>query len=169
MDWKLFFCRYRDVDDYASRFTSLLNNFITTNTKYVLILRRQRLPRHTIQLLHKKKRAWLDAKCSKDYNAYNAAWSTARTAIRSHRLYIKSRLIYSNNRNAFFSYIYNKINNVNSQICLTINYKPMSDKEATNVFLHEFSGNFSAASDVNVCVYGHPPKAAYFQSSCMGH
>ena len=113
-----------------------------TGTTYLPIFKRQRLPRHIIQLLHKKKRAWLYTKCIKDYTAYNAARSTAKTAIRSHRRNIESPLTYSNNRKAFFSYVYNKINNVNSQICLTINNKPVSDKEVANVLLHEFSRNF---------------------------
>ena len=58
--------------------------------------------------------------------------------IRSHRSNVESRLIYSNNRKAFFSYVYSKINSSNSQICITINNKPLSDKEAANVFPYDF-------------------------------
>ena len=91
--------------------------------------------------------------------------STARAAIRSHRRNIESRLIRSNNHIAF-SYVYNKINDVNSQICLTNKNKSMSDKEAAKIFLHEFSGSFSTASNVNVCIDTRQLNGSSFQPYC---
>ena len=143
-DWIAFFADCNYVDTYASKFNAALLTAVADCTRYKPAYKRRRLPEHVVQLLHEKKAKWLEAKITGDYTSYKAARKTARAAIRRHRRNVESRLIYNNDSKAFYSYINNKRKN-DKQICLAINDKALTDREAAEAFQAQFVTNFSPA------------------------
>ena len=61
-----------------------------------------RLPKHIAKLLRTKRRLWTKAKCTGDYMAYYTATKIAKSAIRIHRRNQEWKLVYANNKKAFF-------------------------------------------------------------------
>ena len=57
-DWTASFKGCIVTNDFACYFNSLIFGAVDTCTSYKPIFRRQRLPRHIVQLLRAKKRAW---------------------------------------------------------------------------------------------------------------
>ena len=107
-DWTASFQGCIVVNDFVYRFNSLIFGAVDTCTSYKSIFRRQRLPRHIVQLLRAKKRAWRTSRQSGDTALFKAASSIARAALRQYRRCEELRLVYSNNLKAFFSYIHRK-------------------------------------------------------------
>ena len=96
------------ANDFANRFNTLIFNAMDTCTSYNPIFRRQRLPRHIVQLLRAKRRAWCTSRQSGDTASFKAVSRTARAALRQYRRCEELRLVYSNNRKAFFSHMHRK-------------------------------------------------------------
>ena len=82
-----------------------------------------------------------------DISSYLAARRTAQAAIRQYRCNCEAKLVYSNNRKAFFAHVNRNIKSEPSNIALNVNSVVLSDQEAAGVFLTEFSRNFSAVSN----------------------
>ena len=109
--------------------------------------RRPRMPKYTVSLLRKKKRTWTFFKNSGDISSYLTARRTAQVAIRQYRRNCEVKLVYSNNRKAFFAYINRNIKSEPSNIAISVHGIVLSDEEAAGVLLTEFSHNFSAVSN----------------------
>jgi hypothetical protein len=152
LDSTTMFSECRDVDDYANVLTATLLGAIADSTRFKQVCKRQRLPRYIVQLLHTKKKLWRAAKQSKEFSKYKAAKKTARAAIRSHQRNLENRLVYSNNRRAFFSHINDKLYQKKNKIQLLVDDVAVSDGVAADMFAHEFSKNFSGRSDVRAIV-----------------
>ena len=102
-----------------------------------------------MRLLQAKEKAWRHA-YSGDYSSYKAVHCVVKAAIRQFRRSQEDRIVYFNNRQMFYSYIRNKLGSASHTIELEIVGGCMSDKEAADMLLDEFSKNFSIAS-ANVC------------------
>ena len=146
IDWSLCFNNCANVDNYAAKFNDTLLRALSNCTHQKPIYKRRHLPKHVVRLLHIKKVNWQEAKRSGNYTKYKAARTTARAVIMRHRRNVESRLIHNNDRKAFFSYINRKNKSQDSQICLIIKDTAVTDHEAAEAFLVEFTKNFSSSS-----------------------
>ena len=108
----------------------------------------------------------MKASFSKHNTAYKATCKIMRAAIKQYRQNIEQRLIYSNNRKAYFSYVYSKINEKKRLIYIDADGVTATDEEAASIFLRDFSNNYSIATDVNDIVNAHRNEKADFQPSC---
>ena len=133
---------------------------------HIRLCKRQRLPKHIVQLIKAKRKHWETAKISNDLTAYKNARSAARVAILSHRRNLKNRLVCRKDRKALFSYLENDINSHEHAFSLCINGDVVRDSRAANLLLQEFSKNFSSASDISSCVNTYISKKSVFQSYC---
>ena len=133
------------AENFAHRFDTLIFNNVNTCTSYNPIFRRQRLPRHIVQLLRAEKRAWRTSWQSRDTAPFKATSKTARAALRQYRRCEELRLAYSNNRKVFFSHMYRKsASHSGNSIQLCDGGNALSDLEATDILLLKFSSNFSS-------------------------
>ena len=147
VNWHSYFLGCYSVDDYAYELTSVLLDAIHQCTFVRSACRRPRLPKYFVFLLRKKKKAWTFYKNSGDILSYLTARRTAQTAICQYRRNCENKLVYSNNRKAFFAHVNRNIRSEPSNITLNVNGVVLSDQEAVGVFLTEFSHNFSAVSN----------------------
>ena len=152
IDSRVLFVGCVTVDYYALRLNTALVDAINASTLYKPRYKRERFPRHIVQLICIKQKKWKAAKQSSDYSAYIALRKTVRAAIRSHHRNLESRFIYNNNCRAFFSHVSKRLNNNDRQIHLEVNGAITSDGIAAETFLNEFSSNFFVATDVSSCV-----------------
>ena len=143
VDWARVFNGCITADDYADTFTELLSNAITDCSRYTPALKRQRLPRYIVSLLRKKKRAWAAFKRTGDKAAFNFASKTARAALRQHRRCMEMRLIYANDKKAFFSHI-RRSNASHGSVQLCVNSTALSNNDSANALLSTFSSNFTS-------------------------
>lgn len=146
LDWNCLFTGCDNVDVYSTLFNNVLLANIKACTTYKCRTRRQRFPRHIVKLLHSKKKAWLKAKQTGELTNYIALRRTVRAAIRQHRRNLENKLVYSNNRKAFFSYVNSKVGGRNNTPCLKVNGRVMTDSEAAESFSQNFAQNFSSSS-----------------------
>ena len=109
--------------------------------------RHPRLPKYIVSLPQKKKRAWSFYKNSGDISSFLTAQRTAQLATRQYRRNCEAKLVYSNNRKAFFAHVNRNIKSEPSNIALSVNGVVLSDQEAAGAFLTEFLRNFSAISN----------------------
>ena len=92
-DWRASFQECIVANDFAHRFNTLIFNVVDTCTSYNPIFRRQRLPRHIVQLLRAKRRAWYTSRQSGDTALFKAARRTARAALQQYRQCEELRLV----------------------------------------------------------------------------
>jgi hypothetical protein len=167
IDWCVLFKRATDADSYACILTSALTRAVMACTTYKPLCKRQRLPRHIVQLIRKKRKFWKVARISKDYTAYKKARKDARAAIRSHHRNVEHRMTYSNSRHIFFSYVSGRLRSRTRGIQLiTSNGTLVSDNMAADMLLREFVKNFSIATVVSACVEEHSRESSLFQPYC---
>ena len=145
--WHSYFLGCYSVDDYADALTNVWLEAIYQCTYVRSACRRPRLPKYIVSLLQKKKRAWTFYKNSGDISRYLTAQRTAQVAIHQYRRNCEAKLVYSNNKKAFFAHVNRNIKSEPSNIALSVNGVVLSDQEAAGVFLTEFSRNFSAVSN----------------------
>ena len=108
--------------------------------------------RHIVQFSRAKQKKWLAAKRSGDFTDCKSACITVKAANRSHHRNQESRLVYSNNRHNFHSYIGSKLNTRDNHISLSLNDCVVDDSTAGDIFNREFSKNFSTITDVVSCI-----------------
>jgi hypothetical protein len=148
-DWLASLQNCVTADDFAAQFTGQLQHAISFSTYHRPQFRRQRLPRHIVQLLRAKHKAWVTAKLTGDKTPFITARRTAKAAIRAYHRNTEQRLIYANDKSAFFSYIYNKTKEPHATINLNIDGRDVSQDQAADIFCKEFESNFSSAT--NIC------------------
>ena len=147
VNWHSYFLGYYSVDDYADVLTNVLLVAFHQCTYVRLAYRRPRQLKYIVSLLRKKKRAWTFYKNSGDISSYLTARRTAQAAVRQYRLNCEAKLVYSDNRKAFFAHVNRNINSKSSNMFLSVNDVVLSDQEAAGVLLSEFSHTFSAVSN----------------------
>jgi ribonuclease P/MRP protein subunit RPP40 len=147
IDWLVAFAGCNSTNDYAERFTNVLRNAITASTYYRPRTRFPRLPRHIVQLIKAKKKAWLRSRRTGNRQPFITARRIARAAIRAHVRNTEQRLIYDKNRAAFYSHIYNNTGKRQQAISLSVGDEILSDEDAADAFRREFSLNFSSDSN----------------------
>jgi galactose mutarotase-like enzyme len=112
-------------------------------------------------LLRAKHKAWVTAKLTGDKTPFITARRTAKAAIRAYHRNTEQRLIYANDKSAFFSYIYNKTKEPHATINLNIDGRDVSQDQAADIFCKEFESNFSSAT--NICTPVTPaPKMIFY-------
>ena len=146
----MFFQGCSNVNEYADRFTNELCSAIHAATSYRRKFICERLPKFFVHLLQAKKNAWRHARYSGDYSAYKAARRVIKAAIRQFRRSQEDRIVNSNNRQMFYSYVRNKLGSALYTIELETAGNCVGGKEAAGMLLDEFLKNFSNAS-TNVC------------------
>ncbi len=147
VNWHSYFLGCYSVDDYADELTIVLLDAIHQCTYVRSTCCRPSVPKYIVSLLRKKKRAWTFYKNSGDISSYLTARRTALAAIHQYRRNCEAKLVYSNNRKAFFEHVNKNIKSEPSNIALSVNGLVLSDQKAAGVFLTEFSRIFSAVSN----------------------
>ena len=135
------------MDDYDDVLTNVLLDATHQCTYVKSACRRSRQPKYIVSLLRKRKRAWTFYKNYGDIASYRTARHTAQAVIRQYRRNCEAKLVYPNNRKAFFAHVKKNIKREPSHIALSVNDVVSPDQEAASVFLTEFSCNFSAVSN----------------------
>ena len=102
-DWTASFQRCIVANDFAHLFNTFIFNAVDTCTSYNPIFHRQRLPRHIVQFLRAKKRAWQTCRQSGDNAPFKAASRKSRVALHQYRRCEELSVVYSKNRKDFFS------------------------------------------------------------------
>ena len=156
VDWSVTFSGCESADDYAEQFTSVLRAAIDESTHFKLRCRRQRLPRHIVTLLRIKQKAWITSRRTGDRIPFVTARRTAKAAIRAYTRNIEQRLIYAGDKSAFYSYVSRKTGKPKQSVSICVKDDLVSDKEAADIFSHEFSKNYSAPTNVQVPVVTEP-------------
>jgi ribonuclease P/MRP protein subunit RPP40 len=146
IDWTVEFHGCTSAEDYATLFTNLLHSIVASCTTSRHLSRRTRLPKHIVRLLRAKRTAWLKAQATGDRRLFEAARKTAKAAIRAHRRNQEQRLVYSNSRSAFFSYINQKTRSHHPAISICVDEDCVTDQQAADIFATQFSSNFSATA-----------------------
>jgi hypothetical protein len=141
--WESVFAGCITVNDYASSFTDTLLKAVRVSSYSRHQHRRPVLPRHIVQLLKKKRCCWRAAKLSGDYTTFKLLSRTAQSAIRQYRRNQEQRLVFRNNRKAFFAHVYNKCGQRESSVNLVKDGTVMSDLDTAEAFQQEFASNFS--------------------------
>jgi ribonuclease P/MRP protein subunit RPP40 len=147
VDWTAVFSSCASANDYASSFTAALSNAIESSAKYLPRFRRKRLPRHIVQLIRAKKKAWRLARHTGDYSKFKAASRTSRAALRQLRRCEEMRIIYSSDNRQLFSHFQRKTTSHSSAVHLCIDGTPLTDQQAANALQSSFITNF------NTCVF----------------
>ena len=106
VNWNVLFSGCNNTDECAERFYDFLLDAISKSSTRKKISRRQRLPKHIVKLLRLKKKAWREAKKTNNYDKVLTSRRTVRAAILQHRRNMEQRLIFANNRQAFFRHVY---------------------------------------------------------------
>ena len=104
-------------------------------------------------MLHAKKKECRLAKRNGSNAAYKEACHKSRASIRQFKRNQEQRILYSKNSKQFFSYVRHKLENNNCQIDLNMGRANVSCREAAEIFVSEFSSNFSSTVCVDKAVY----------------
>jgi hypothetical protein len=86
-DWLASLQNCVTADDFAAQFTGQLQHAILSSTYHRPQFHRQRLPRHIVQLLCAKHKAWVTAKLTGDKTPFITTRRTAKAAIRAYQKY----------------------------------------------------------------------------------
>ena len=140
VNWQNKFNDCTGADDSASKFTNVLKNLVNDCTSLIPIFRRRRLPKHIVQLIRNKKKAWRLAKRTQDFIKFKSLNRSARAATRQQRQSEESRLIVRRDKRAFYSYVRRNKSTHEKIMKKTV----LSDSAAANLFLREFFLNFTA-------------------------
>ena len=143
-NWKDLFTGCVGANSYALKFTETLKLAISHSSYVKPFRKRDRLPRYIVSLLRKKKKQWQLANRTGDFSAFRATKRTVRSAIRQHYRNLEQKFIYSNNRKSFFKHINRKISDQRNSINLSADGRLLTNTEAANVFLQEFTNNFAS-------------------------
>ena len=127
VNWHSYFLGCYCVDNYADVLTNVLLDAIHQCTHVRSACRRPRLPKYIVPLLQKKKRTWTFYKNSGNISSYLTAQRTAQAAIHQYRRNCEVKLVYSNNRKAFFAHVNRNIKSEPSNIALSVNSVVLSD------------------------------------------
>ena len=143
VDWSSTFARCVGANEYAEQFTTVLKTAVANRTSFKKVCLRPRLPKHIVKLLRTKPRLWTKVKCTGDYTAYYTARKIAKSAIRIHRRNQEWKLMYANNKKAFFSYVNRRTRTHSHPISIAVDDDIVSDEQAAEIFRNNFAGNYS--------------------------
>ena len=132
---------------------------ITQRFKYKQRYRRRSLPKHIVNLRSKRK-TWKVAKRTGNLSSFLAARKTAKAALRVYQRNLEQRIIYNEDKRAFFSYINHKINSHKTLISLYVKDRFMSERESAQIFRQKFAKNFSIAFDTALPVLSQSSASA---------
>ena len=121
-------------------FTQILRDAINTSIYYKPAHKRNSLPKFTVKLIRAKLREWLTG----NIVHYKSYCRSGGLAIRQHTR-CDMRLVYYNDRKAFFNYISRRIKKPRF-MNISSNGVSLGDEQAANAFQCEFAGNFSKST-----------------------
>ena len=107
VQWPNIFRGVTDINQYLEIFKNTLNDSISAASR----IKRHRkfdtpdLPKHIVQLIHKKHALWRSGKQSGNFTANRSARNEARKAMRSYNAAVERPLLQSGNRHKFFKYV----------------------------------------------------------------
>ena len=138
------------TENFAKVFTNLLYTAVNSSKRHKQCSRRDRLPKYIVEMLRKKKRAYVDAEQTHNYTNFEKISRSVSAAIRQHRCK-ESRLIFARDQKSFSSYIYKKSNS-HHDLSKSVNDVILSDADAAIALLQEFDNNFSHSNPlINNC------------------
>ena len=142
----LFFASCTSVDEYANKFTDYILSAVEKSSRFKPVITRQRLSKHVVRLLQLKRRKWNDSLRTGYVSTYETAKINVMAAIRQHYRNMEYRLTFAQPERIFITF--KKLRRTNNDICIDINGIVASNKAAAEIFVREFSYNFSIATEI---------------------
>ena len=116
-----------NIDDYTEVFQAQLNAAIALSSFRINLCRREKLPRHIVQLIHSKQRYWKNCQKTGNKFLFNTTSKIVRAAFRQHRRNKENNIKYDRSRKLFFFYVNKKIGNLHREIVLMEDDKVLSN------------------------------------------